>query len=100
MWFLFWYIWIGFIVIEIVYYGVFCKPFDQYWAVPVTDLQCATYHNYSIVQMVFNISSDFCLILIPLPMVCKAHLPTKRKILLLGIFGMAGFTILAAILNK
>jgi hypothetical protein len=50
--------------------------------------------------MVFNISSDFCLILIPLPMVSTAHLPTKRKLLLLGIFGMAGFTILAAILNK
>jgi hypothetical protein len=50
--------------------------------------------------MVFNISSDFCLILIPLPMVRRAQLPRKRKFILLGIFGMAGFTILAAILNK
>jgi hypothetical protein len=100
MWFLFWYIWLGFVVIEITYYSVFCRPFSQYWAMPVKDQQCATYQHYSILQMCFNISSDFGLILMPLPMVRQAHLPNRRKAVLLAIFCMAGFTILAAILNK
>jgi hypothetical protein len=100
MWFLFVYIWVGFAFIEIFYYGVFCRPFNQYWAMPVENLQCATYHNYSILQMVFNISSDFGLIIAPLPMVLKSQLPRRRKIVLFFIFSMALFTILAAILNK
>jgi hypothetical protein len=100
MWVLFWYIWLGFVVIEITYYAVFCRPFSQYWAMPVKNLQCATYQHYSILQMCFNITSDLGLILMPLPMVRQARLPTQRKILLVAIFCMAGFTIIAAVLNK
>jgi hypothetical protein len=67
---------------------------------PVKHEQCATYAHYSQVQMVFNISSDAALIFIPLCMFAIARLPLKRKIVLMAVFSMAGFTIIAAILNK
>ncbi|TGO65877.1 hypothetical protein BOTNAR_0073g00020 [Botryotinia narcissicola] len=94
------YIAIGYVVIIFVYYIGVCRPFKQYWAVPVQDEQCATYQHYSIVQMVFNISSDLGLILIPLWMFYIARLPPMRKAILMGVFSLAVFTILAAILNK
>ncbi|KAF7893202.1 uncharacterized protein EAF02_000740 [Botrytis sinoallii] len=94
------YIAIGYVVIMFVYYVGVCRPFKQYWAVPVQDEQCATYQHYSIVQMAFNISSDFGLILIPLWMFYIARLPPMRKAILMGVFSLAVFTILAAILNK
>jgi hypothetical protein len=100
MWFLLGYIALGFVVIEITYYAVFCRPFQQYWAMPIQNVQCATYQHYSILQMCFNITSDIALVLIPLPMVWSARLPLRRKIVLCVVFGMAGFTVLAAILNK
>ncbi|KAE9367193.1 hypothetical protein N431DRAFT_418324 [Stipitochalara longipes BDJ] len=100
MWYLLGYIALGFVVIEITYYGVFCRPFSQYWAMPVKNIQCATYQHYSILQMCFNITSDIALVITPIPMVCGARLPLRRKIVLCGVFGMAGFTVLAAILNK
>jgi hypothetical protein len=100
LWCLFGYIVISFFIIEVVYYGIVCRPFSQYWALPVTNSECATYHTYSIVQMVFNISSDLGLIIIPSVMVWIAHIPLKRKIVLLGIFGIAILTIIAAIMNK
>ncbi len=100
LWYLFGYLWVSFITIEIVYYGVVCKPFHQYWAMPVSNAECATYHTYSIVQMVFNISSDLWLILAPMPLVRSARLPLKRKIVLVCMFSLAGVTIIAAILNK
>jgi len=100
MWYLLGYIAIGFIVIEITYYGVFCRPFSQYWAMPVKNFQCATYQHYSILQMCFNITSDIALVAIPIPMVWSARLPLRRKLVLCFVFGMAGFTVLAAILNK
>lgn len=28
------YVAIGFVVMEILYLGVWCRPFNQYWAVP------------------------------------------------------------------
>ena len=87
-------------VIQICYYGLFCRPFKQYWAVPVQDEQCATYAHYSYVQMIFNITSDIFLIAIPLRMFTIARLPMKRKAILMAVFSMALFTIIAAVLNK
>lgn len=94
------YIITGYIVIMFVYYVGVCRPFKQYWAVPVQNEQCATYQHYSIVQMAFNISSDLGLILIPLHMFYIARLPPLRKAILMAVFSLAVFTILAAILNK
>ncbi|PVH79325.1 hypothetical protein DL98DRAFT_420558, partial [Cadophora sp. DSE1049] len=99
LWLQFAYLWVGLFIIEMVYYFGFCMPFQQYWALPVTDSECATYHNYSIVQMVFNISSDIGLILTPIPMVWVAQLPLKRKLILTFIFGLASFTVMAATLT-
>lgn len=91
---------IGLIVIEITYYGVYCRPFSQYWAMPVENEQCATYRNYSITQAVFNISSDAAMLVVPIPVLAKAQL-NRRKTLLLGcVMSLGLFVIVAAILNK
>jgi hypothetical protein len=94
------YIILGFITIEVCYFFVLCRPFSQYWAMPVSNPQCATYAHYSIIQMVFNISSDAALILIPCYMFYISRLSNKRKSLLSVIFSLAFFTIIAATLNK
>ncbi|KAJ5109795.1 hypothetical protein N7532_002440 [Penicillium argentinense] len=94
------YVALGFVVIMITYYGVYCRPFSQYWALPVSNMQCATYQHYSITQAVFNISSDAFMFAIPIPLIIKAKLPRRRKALLLGVMSLGLFTIIAAILNK
>ncbi|PQE18048.1 hypothetical protein CJF31_00007874 [Rutstroemia sp. NJR-2017a BVV2] len=81
--FLMFYIIVGYVTIMLVYYVGVCRPFNQYWAVPVENEQCATYSHYSIVQMVFNISSDIGLIIIPLCMFSMARLPLRRKAILM-----------------
>ncbi|KAJ5550834.1 hypothetical protein N7535_001227 [Penicillium sp. DV-2018c] len=94
------YIAVGFVVIEVTYYGVYCRPFSQYWAMPVTNMQCATYQHYSITQAVFNISSDAVMFAIPIPLLIKAQLKRRRKVVLIGVMSLGLFTIIAAILNK
>jgi hypothetical protein len=47
-----------------------------------------------------NISSDILLLLIPVPIIMKTKLPTKRKVILVCILGLGVFNILAAILNR
>jgi hypothetical protein len=90
----------GFVVIEICYYAILCRPFTQYWAVPVHNPQCATYTHYSIIQMVFNLSSDIMIIFLPGAILWRSSLPWKRKIALIGLFALGFFTIACAVANK
>ena len=94
------YVALGFVVIMVTYYGVYCRPFSQYWAMPVQNMQCATYQHYSITQAVFNISSDAMMFAVPIPLLIKAQLKRRRKFVLLGVMSLGLFTIIAAILNK
>ncbi|KAL4968030.1 uncharacterized protein BDV14DRAFT_197264 [Aspergillus stella-maris] len=94
------YVALGFIVIEITYFAVYCRPFSQYWAVPVDNPQCATYQHYSITQAVFNLSSDACMLVIPIPLLKGAQMPIRKKILLISVLGLGVFVMIAAILNK
>lgn len=93
---------IGFIALEISYLFVFCRPFSGYWSIDaiVTNTQCANYYYGSIIQTVFNISSDFLMLLLPLPLIFTAKVPPLKRCLLVGIFSLGIFVILAAILNK
>ncbi|KIV99614.1 uncharacterized protein PV09_08789 [Verruconis gallopava] len=90
----------GLVVVEISCLFVLCRPFSQYWALPVKNPQCANYFYYCIIQMVFNVSSDFLMLLLPLPFIINARVPLLKRFLLVGIFSLGLFVILAAILNK
>lgn len=94
------YVAIGYIIIQITYYGVYCRPFSQYWAMPVHNIQCATYQYYSITNLVFNISSDILILAAPMPLVFKLQVSLRRRLILLGVFSLGVFVIIAAIFNK
>ncbi|CZT45030.1 uncharacterized protein RSE6_05303 [Rhynchosporium secalis] len=92
------YVVIGWVATEIAFFTA-CTPFSGYWAMPPTP-QCATLEHYAIVQACFNISSDVLMLFIPLPLLTKLSIPLKQKLVLLVIFSMGLFVILAAILTK
>ncbi|KAJ0418275.1 hypothetical protein BJY00DRAFT_188300 [Aspergillus carlsbadensis] len=94
------YVALGFVVIEITYFAVYCRPFSQYWAIPVDNPQCATYQHYSITQAVFNLSSDAWMLAIPIPLLKGSQMPLKKKLLLISVLGLGVFVMIAAILNK
>ncbi|TWU73368.1 hypothetical protein ED733_001130 [Metarhizium rileyi] len=94
------YVAIGWLVMEILYFGVWCRPFSAYWEVPPSDPQCATALHHLITNAVFNISSDLMIILIPIPLLLRTHWALKKKLILSAVFGLGGFTILSAVLNK
>ncbi|KAM0326596.1 hypothetical protein ACHAQA_006465 [Verticillium albo-atrum] len=94
------YVIVGFIVMEVLYFGVWCRPFTQYWAVPPDNVQCSAATNHLITNAVINISSDIMIILIPMPLFLQSQIPKKKKMILCGVFALGAFTILSAILNK
>ncbi|KAF4624618.1 hypothetical protein G7Y89_g13555 [Cudoniella acicularis] len=88
------------IIMEVLYFGVWCRPFYNYWAVPVANEQCSAAIHHLITNAVFNISSDLMMLCIPLPLLITSQLPRAKKFILCGLFGLAVFVILCAILNK
>jgi len=48
------YIALGFVVMEILYFGAWCRPFHQYWAVLSKSSQCTAVTNHRITNTVFN----------------------------------------------
>ena len=91
---------LGFVVIEILYFTAWCRPFSDYYAVPTNSRQCATVINHRITKAVFNISSDLVMLCIALQMLIRSFLPMKRKIILCGIFSLGIFVVAASIMNN
>ncbi|TGO25308.1 hypothetical protein BPAE_0083g00410 [Botrytis paeoniae] len=94
------YVGTGLVVMEVLYFGVWCRPFSNYWAVPTPNEQCSTALNHLIVNATFNISSDLMMLFLPMPLVIKAQLPTLKKALLISVFSLGIFAIISAAANK
>ncbi|KAH6638096.1 hypothetical protein C7974DRAFT_154186 [Boeremia exigua] len=94
------YVGVTFVIMEILYFGVWCRPFNQYFAMPTNSIQCSAATNHLITNAVFNISSDLIILSIPMPLLFKVRLPKKNKLILIGIFLIGLFTVVAAVLNK
>ncbi|CAG8951825.1 hypothetical protein HYFRA_00005629 [Hymenoscyphus fraxineus] len=94
------YVLVSFVIMEILYFGVWCRPFKQYWQVPPDNEQCSTAINHLITNAVFNITTDLMMLCIPMPILISSQLPRSKKIILCGLFGMGGFVIFSACLNK
>ncbi|QGI67476.1 hypothetical protein CEK27_011447 [Fusarium fujikuroi] len=94
------YVIVGFVVMQILWFAAWCRPFNHYWQVPPDDLNCSAETNHMITNAVVNISSDIMIILLPMPVFLQSQLPLKRKIILCGVFALGIFTILAATMSK
>ncbi|KAL2064622.1 hypothetical protein VTL71DRAFT_3759 [Oculimacula yallundae] len=77
-----------------------CTPTSQYWAVPPENSQCATYQFFEIIQGCLNIPGDIAMLAIGIPILASIRLPMQQKAILLVIFGMGFFIIVAALLTK
>ncbi|OJJ45575.1 hypothetical protein ASPZODRAFT_17024 [Penicilliopsis zonata CBS 506.65] len=89
----------GFVGTELSLFLI-CRPLSQYWAVPASNTQCSTYQYYEIVQGCFSISADILMLMVAIPLLMQVRVPLKQKLILLLLFGMGVFVIVAAVLNK
>jgi len=86
----------GLVLMEILYFGVWCRPFHNYWAVPTpnstflgslaecpTDdckVQCSAALHHLTVNACLNISSDLLMLSIPLPLLITSKLPRTKYV--------------------
>ena len=100
IWVLAGYVAFSFVFMEVFYFGVWCRPFHNYWAVPTPNTQCDAATDHLITNATFNISSDLIMLAVGLPMFLRMQLAWKKKGPVIGIFSLGLFVVLAAVLNK
>ncbi|KAJ5091179.1 hypothetical protein NUU61_006049 [Penicillium alfredii] len=93
------YVAVGFVATELSLFLI-CRPLSNYWAVPTPNYQCSSYQHYEIVQGCISISADFFMLLVAIPLLIQVRVPVKQKLILVLLFGMGIFVIIAAILTK
>ncbi|KAH8811202.1 hypothetical protein F5884DRAFT_781464 [Xylogone sp. PMI_703] len=99
--FLIGYIILGWLITEIFFFGVWCRPFLNYFRVmDDNNLQCETSGKHLIMSYVFNLSSDLLMLCVPIPTLLKSQLELKQKVTLTGIFSLGIFAIISATLNR
>lgn len=91
---------LSYIVIEILFFALWCRPFHNYWSVPPTTVQCSVYRNHLITVLSLNISSDLFMMFIPLPVLIRARLSVVKKVVLCVVFSLGIFVIICCILSK
>ncbi|KAB8203433.1 hypothetical protein BDV34DRAFT_132614 [Aspergillus parasiticus] len=95
------YIAISFVIVEIFYYGVWCRPFSNYFAVKAdNDPQCEGAQHHLIMSYAFNLSSDLAMLCIPIPVFLSLQLLWKKKLALLCVFSLGIFVVVAATLSR
>ncbi|KAL2835348.1 hypothetical protein BJY01DRAFT_252725 [Aspergillus pseudoustus] len=90
----------SFILIEILFFAVWCRPFSAYWSIPAKSQQCSVYTNHVIISLAFNVTTDVMIMAIPLPLLIRARLSLSKKLTLCAVFSLGAFVILCSILSK
>ncbi|KAI4719607.1 hypothetical protein E4T48_04081 [Aureobasidium sp. EXF-10727] len=94
------YVAIGYVACQLAFF-LECRPFTSYWQIaPSPPLNCMVLYDYAIVQATFNISSDIFMLIIPFPLIMQVSIVFKQKLILLCVFSMGIFVIIAATLTK
>ncbi|KAH6717478.1 hypothetical protein DL95DRAFT_316042 [Leptodontidium sp. 2 PMI_412] len=91
---------ITWLLMEVLYFLVWCRPFTEYWAVPTDNIQCTAATHHLLTNFIFNVSSDLFIMCIPLPLLIRSKLPLAKKLMLCLLFSLGIFVILCAVLNK
>ncbi|CAG7921990.1 unnamed protein product [Penicillium olsonii] len=77
-----------------------CAPVTRNWQIkPYAGDNCTLRGPLYIVIAVFNVLSDICIILIPIPILTKLQVPLQRKLILVVMFSSGVFIMICTVLR-
>jgi hypothetical protein len=68
------------------------RPISAYWTLSFVPQHCINERIHLVIQGTFNILYDFCVVLIPIPIVLRLNLPLRQRIIVALLFGI-GFVV-------
>ncbi|KAF2708714.1 hypothetical protein K504DRAFT_502736 [Pleomassaria siparia CBS 279.74] len=98
-------IWAGVVANTAFYVAFFlidlfrCKPMAAAWNPTITAKKCIAYEFFPWATGVFNIISDFYILLIPMPIIFHLNMSLAHRTRLIAIFGLGFFTCITSIMR-
>jgi hypothetical protein len=65
-------------------------PIEGAWNLQLPNRECLSYHKYYLGSAIPNISTDFVIMVIPIPYILRLHMRTDHRIGLIGTFMLGG----------
>lgn len=75
------------------------RPIQAYWTFSFKPQRCINQNIHLLLQGIFNILSDFNVVLIPIPIVLKLKLPRGQRIMVALLFGTGFIVCLAGVVR-
>ena len=85
---------IGIISIFILYFVIMsldifqCIPIEKSWNKLITTGHCFDFNAAYKTTGIFNVLSDFAILIMPMPCVWNLNMPLRKKLLTMGVFGL------------
>ena len=72
-----------------MFFSIFeCNPRENIWNKLATTGSCYSINGINEASGVFNVVSDFAILVLPMPVIRKLQMTLKRKLLTLGVFAI------------
>ncbi|KAF3123347.1 hypothetical protein TWF594_002464 [Orbilia oligospora] len=91
---------IGYFPIIILLLAAWCHPLEAYWTTSLMSdghRACFTFIPHNIAVLVVNTVADLLVLAVPIPMIWKVKVSHLRKFIIIAIFGIGIFNIVACI---
>jgi hypothetical protein len=66
-----------------------CKPVAFFWDTSLRG-KCIDQQKLYTVNTALNVTLDFSILFLPIPIVWKAQMPLKRRLMIIALFGLGG----------
>lgn len=71
------------------------RPISDYWYISDAPQRCINEKIHLLIEGSLNILYDFCVVLLPIPIVLRLNLPLRQRVMIAMLFG-AGFIVCIA----
>ena len=75
-----------FYLVDTLFLIFICTPREKIWNPLMTTGHCFDGNASYKASGVFNVLSDFAILILPMPTVWKLHMPMRRRLLTMGVF--------------
>ncbi|KAF2106037.1 hypothetical protein BDV96DRAFT_675857 [Lophiotrema nucula] len=75
-----------------------CQPIDSFWH-RLKPGKCFNFNAMYLGTGIVDLLIDIGILVLPIRMACKLHLPTRTRVAVAGIFALGGFVVIAQIVR-
>ncbi|KAL8819728.1 MAG: hypothetical protein Q9223_001916 [Gallowayella weberi] len=76
-----------FYIFHVIFMTIMCLPREKIWNKLEPEGHCFNTYAASIASGIFNVLSDFAILILPMVPISKLQLPMRKKIMMLAVFG-------------